>query len=261
MNVTASDIIVEIEDLNYHLGDLVILEHVDLHVARNSFLGIIGPNGAGKTTLLKIILGLVNHYTGTVRVFGRDPRRLGDMRQKIGYLPQQAGFDRTFPANALEVVLMGRYGVIGLGRRPHAEDRRRAMAALERVGVGDIAKRQIGKLSGGQQQRVFIARALVNEPDLLIMDEPTVGIDTKTQAAFTELVMELKEQLELTVIMVSHDTGMVSTSVDTLACVNRHLHFHGAPGELSQEELEHLYECPVEALFHGDVPHRVVEKH
>ncbi|MHB8779996.1 MAG: metal ABC transporter ATP-binding protein [Candidatus Geothermincolia bacterium] len=247
--------VVEISGLSYHVGDLVILEDVNLNVARNSFLGIIGPNGAGKTTLLKIILGLTNHYQGTVRVFGRDPRRLGDQRYRIGYLPQLRAFERDFPVNALEVVLMGRYGMIGMGRHPRAEDRRQAMEALERVEMADLAKRQISRLSGGQQQRVFIARALVNGPDLLIMDEPTVGIDTRSREAFSQLVLDLKKTLNLTVVLVSHDPDIVASSVDKLACVHRRLHYHDEPGKLSAQELEELYECPLEGLFHGERLH------
>jgi ABC-type Mn2+/Zn2+ transport system ATPase subunit len=221
MSDSTSDIVVDIQDLNYHVGDLVILEHVSLQVAKNSFLGVIGPNGAGKTTLLKIILGLLGHYTGTVRVFGRDPRKLGDMRQRIGYLPQQAGFERTFPANALEVVLMGRYGVIGLGRQPRAEDRRQAMAALERVGAADIAKRQIGRLSGGQQQRVFIARALVNEPDLLIMDEPTTALDVTIQAQILELLDRIQRETGVGMIFITHDLRVASQICDEIAVMQR----------------------------------------
>ncbi len=253
--------IIEIENLSYRIEDKYILEDINLKVSHGSLLGIIGPNGGGKTTLLKIILGLITHYEGKVSVFGQRPDQLGEDRHRIGYVPQHSHVDQGFPASALDVVMMGLYGKIGLGRFPRRKDYAKAREALALVEMEDMANKQVGRLSGGQQQRIFIARALVGEPDLLILDEPTLGVDARAMSSISDTLLRLKESMGLTMIIVTHDIGIISVSADSLACMNRKLYFHQRPEELDRKTLEEAYACEVEMLFHGELPHRVVEKH
>jgi zinc transport system ATP-binding protein len=245
---------VSIEDLSVHLDGRTVLEDVNIEVKEGDFLGLIGPNGGGKTTLLKAILGLVKPHHGRVLVYGMSPEAA---RKRVGYLPQKSLFDQKFPISALEVVMMGRYGKMGLFGRYNPEDRDAALAALSAVGMLEHADREIGSLSGGQQQRIFVARALVSEPDLLLLDEPANGIDSSRQREFYELLSELNEKM--TIIMVSHDISAVSTYVKKIACVNRRLFYHSSK-ELTAEDIEKAYECPVEMIAHG-VPHRVLREH
>nr|HPM26720.1 ABC transporter ATP-binding protein [Methanothrix sp.] len=162
--------ILSIKDLWVHQSGHVVLESINLELFAGDFLGIIGPNGGGKSTLLKAILGLINPDRGKIDVFGLPPAKA---RSRIGYVPQKTVFDRSFPVKAQEVVLMGRYSRVGLLHRYGKEDRHFAMEALKAVGMEDRAEREIGELSGGEQQRVFVARSLVSDPDLLLLDEPT----------------------------------------------------------------------------------------
>jgi zinc transport system ATP-binding protein len=245
---------VSIENLWVQLDGRTVLEDVNLEVKEGDFLGMIGPNGGGKTTLLKAILGLLKPQRGTVQVFGMSPEAA---RKRVGYLPQKSLFDQRFPVSALEVVMMGRYGRKGLFGRYTPEDRSAARSILEAVGMEEHADREIGTLSGGQQQRIFVARALVSEPDLLLLDEPATGIDSSRQREFYELLRDLNEKM--TIIMVSHDISAVSTYVKKIACVNRKLYYHGSK-ELLAEEVEEAYQCPVEMIAHG-VPHRVLREH
>ncbi len=245
---------VSIEDLSVRLDGRTVLEEVFLKVEEGDFLGLIGPNGGGKTTLLKAILGLVRPYRGRVLVFGMSPEAA---RTRVGYLPQKSLFDQKFPISSVEVVMMGRYGRMGLFGRYSSEDRAAALAALAAVGMEEHADREIGALSGGQQQRIFVARALVSEPDLLLLDEPATGIDSSRQREFYELLRDLNEKM--TIIMVSHDISAVSTYVKKIACVNKKLYYHSSK-ELFAEEIEEAYQCPVEMIAHG-VPHRVLREH
>jgi len=245
---------VSIENLWVRLDGRTVLEDVNLEVKEGDFLGLIGPNGGGKTTLLKAILGLVKPSSGRVLVFGMSPEAA---RRRVGYLPQKSLFDQRFPVSALEVVMMGRYGRKGLFGRYAPEDREAARLALEAVGMEEESDREIGALSGGQQQRIFVARALVSEPDLLLLDEPATGIDSSHQKEFYELLRDLNEKM--TIIMVSHDISAVSTYVKKVACVSRKLYYHSSK-ELFSEEIEEAYHCPVEMVAHG-VPHRVLREH
>jgi len=246
--------VVSIENLWVRLDDRTVLEDVNIEVKGGDFLGLIGPNGGGKTTLLRAILGLIKPSRGRVLVLGTRPEAA---RKRIGYLPQKSLFDQKFPISALEVVMMGRYGKMGLFGRYSSEDRDAALAALSAVRMQEHADREIGSLSGGQQQRIFVARALVSDPDLLLLDEPANGIDSSRQREFYELLSELNEKM--TIIMVSHDISAVSTYVKKIACVNRRLFYHSSK-ELTAEDIEKAYECPVEMIAHG-VPHRVLREH
>ncbi|MEA2046746.1 MAG: ABC transporter ATP-binding protein [Euryarchaeota archaeon] len=246
--------VVTVKNLWVGLGEQAILEDVNLKVQKRDFLGIIGPNGGGKTTLLKVILGLIKPDRGSVRVLGTTPE---NARKRIGYLPQRSLFDQSFPTTALQVVLMGRYGRIGLFRRYSSGDRQAALEALEKVKMASYAQRAIGAFSGGEQQRIFVARALVSEPELLLLDEPAAGIDAAQQKEFYELLGELNEKI--TIVMVSHDISAVSRYVDKIACVNQKLYYHDSK-ELIAEDIEEAYRCPVDMIAHG-VPHRVLREH
>jgi zinc transport system ATP-binding protein len=250
---------VELAGVYASYRDRLVLEDVSLAIPRGNFLAIIGPNGSGKTTLLKVILGLIRPDAGEVRVFGRAPWRLEGERARIGYCPQGQSVDVNFPVRAGEVVLMGRYGRIGLLRRPAAEDRAAARRTMERVGVADLAERPIARLSSGQRQRVFLARALVAEPELLLLDEPTTGVDVASSESLYELLRGLHRQ-GITIVVVSHDIGVVASYVDTVACVNRRLVAHGRPSEVfASDALEKMYGCDAILFHHGRVPHIVVE--
>jgi zinc transport system ATP-binding protein len=250
----AGEELVRLKNVWVHYDSVAILEAVDLSVKQDDFLGIIGPNGGGKTTLLKVILGLVKPSRGAVTVLGSTPER---NRKFIGYIAQSSLFDHDFPISVLEVVLMGRYGKVGLIKRFSNEDKMLALKALETVEMLDYKDRQIGRLSGGEQQRVFIARALVAEPKMLLLDEPTTGVDTPMQTEFYELLAKLKRTMAI--VLVSHDISAVSVYVDSIACLNHQLYYHGSK-EIGPEILEATYKCPVQMIAHG-VPHRVLKEH
>ncbi|MGQ9920713.1 MAG: metal ABC transporter ATP-binding protein [Desulfobacca sp.] len=238
----------------------VVLEDITLEIAAGSYVGILGPNGAGKSTLLKVILGLIQPDVGEVLVFGQKPRNLRGRGEIIGYLPQRPLANPNFPVSVLDVVLMGRYGLLGIGRRPSRQDREIALGFLAQVGMAGHAHSIIGSLSGGEQQRVFIARALSVEPRLLIMDEPTISLDACAQDELYELIHQLQEQMDLTVIMVSHDIGAISENVGDVICLNRRVYVHQPP-PIGRLGLEKTFGCSVEYLFHGEIPHRVVRIH
>jgi zinc transport system ATP-binding protein len=254
--------VVKLEDIWVYYQGKPAVEGVSLDIEEGEFLGLIGPNGGGKTTLLKVILGLVKPNKGEVKLFGTSPQNLGRFRHLIGYIPQRSLINWEFPASVFDVVMMGRYGRIGLFKRPTSSDKEAVLHCLERVGMGDFINRQIGQLSGGEQQRVFIARALASEPKLLLLDEPVVGVDTTTQFNFYQSLKSLKEKLGLTIILVSHDIGVISSYVEKIACLNHTLYLHAIPSEvLVTGVLERVYGCEVELLTHGRIPHRVVEEH
>lgn len=248
---------IQIRDLWVTFNHQPVLEDVTLDIEANTCVGVLGPNGAGKSTLLKVILGLISPTRGEVLVFGEDPRQGRRQGNLIGYLPQRPLTNPHFPVSALDVVLMGRYGRIGLGRRLKREDREAALAHLAHLGIPHLAHRPISDLSGGEQQRVFIARALAVDPRLLVLDEPTISLDACSQDEVYDLVKRLKDELQLTVIMVSHDIGAVASHVDDIVCLNRRVHVHSPP-PIGRIALENTFGCAVEYLFHGEIPHRVV---
>ena len=247
--------VVKLEDVWVRFNGMPILEKISLSVDQADFLGIIGPNGGGKTTLLKVILGLVTPSHGSVLVLGKPPER---SRINVGYVPQHNLFDRDFPISVWEVVLMGRYGRTGLVKRYSQADRELVQTALQTVGMLDYKDRQIGKLSGGEQQRVFIARALVSDPKLLLLDEPTASVDSAMQTEFYALLERLKQRMAI--VLVSHDISAVSIYVDKIACLNHQLFYHGS-AEIEPEILEATYKCPVQMIAHGVIPHRVLKEH
>ncbi|MFQ6111992.1 MAG: metal ABC transporter ATP-binding protein [Nitrospinota bacterium] len=241
--------VVGIEDLWFYRGDKLILEAISLSINEGIFIGLIGPNGGGKTTLLRLILGLHWHQRGEIHVFGTSPSRLGKRRSLIGYLPQQHNIETNFPATVLDVVLMGAYSTLGPMKPINKELKERGRELLELVGLGELWRRPIGKLSGGQQQRALIARALIARPRLLLLDEPIAGVDTAGQRQFIELILRLKEGFGLTVLMVSHDVGLLAFFADTIACLNIHLHWHDRSELLNEEVLKEVYACELDAFI------------
>lgn len=242
------------EDVWVHFDGVPALEEVDLSIQQYDFLGIIGPNGGGKTTLLKVILGLLKPSRGKVTVFGHTPEK---GREFVGYVPQYSLFDRDFPVSVWDVVLMGRLKHKNPFRGYSEADKKLAHDSLETIEMLDFKDAQIGKLSGGQQQRVFIARALVTEPKLLLLDEPMASVDSPMQTELYELFEKLRQRMAI--VLVSHDISAVSIYVDKVACLNRGLFYHNTK-ELTAEDLEATYQCPVEIIAHG-VPHRVLKEH
>ncbi|MFP3872704.1 MAG: metal ABC transporter ATP-binding protein [Candidatus Aenigmatarchaeota archaeon] len=248
------EIAVELKDVSISLGGTEVLEDVDLRLKKGDFLGIIGPNGGGKTTLLKIISGLLQPDEGKVRIFGRAPSK---KKGAVGYVPQHTDFDAQFPIDVWNVVLMGRVGELGWKPFFSKKDKVMAEEALKSVDMYEYKDRQFSKLSGGQQQRVLIARALVTEPNILLLDEPTASIDEKIKSNIYDLLNDLNEEKDLTIILVSHDIGVVSSHIEKIACLNKYLIYHGND-ELTSSMLEAAYECPVDIVAHGH-PHRVFE--
>jgi zinc transport system ATP-binding protein len=211
------------------------LEDVSLAIGRQDFLGVIGPNGGGKTTLLKLLLGLLEPRKGTVRVFGQPPARVSE---RVGYVPQHASIDPSVPATALDVVLMGRLRLSSWGPafgRAHTDA---ALEALRLTGTRDLAQRPIAELSGGQRQRVLIARALAAEAELLLLDEPTQGVDLHREREVLDLLERLNERMPI--VMVSHDVHLVGAHLKSAVCVNRTLERYPA-GEVSPEIIERMY--------------------
>jgi len=241
---------VEIEKVSFRYGEVSVLEDIDLTVEPGDFLGIIGPNGSGKTTLLRIMLGLLAPTGGQVRLFGHPPASLKQWG-RLGYVPQKATFDPSLPVTVGEVVASGLVATMGLLRRVRAAERRRVGDVLAQVGMTAYAAARVGALSVGQQQRVLIARALVSDPELLILDEPTGGVDPEAQTNFYALLHHLNREREVTLILVSHDIGVVAKEVTRLACLNRRLIFHGRPGDfLSDAALAALYGPAVRVVSH-----------
>lgn len=211
--------VVNIENVSYRFNSTLVLENISFTVDKGDFVGIIGPNGAGKTTLFRSMLGLLEDYQGRITFFGEDIRKNRNILQKIGYIPQKNSTDQGFPATVEEIVSLGI-----TSRRP---SKNKINHAIETVGLFDQKTKRIGELSGGQQQRVLIAKALANEPELLILDEPVTGIDLKTQNKFYVLLKKLNEENKITIIWASHDLDAVKKLANKIACVNRRLFFHG----------------------------------
>ncbi|MCU0832941.1 MAG: ATP-binding cassette domain-containing protein [Chromatiaceae bacterium] len=237
--------VIELAGVSFSYGAGLVVEGVDLRVADGEFLGLVGPNAGGKSTLLKLILGLLEPQTGSVRVLGRLPR---ETRRSLGYVPQYPGFARDFPITAEQVVLMGRLGLgsaIGPYRRRDREAARRALAEVE---AGDLGGRQIGTLSGGQLQRVLLARALVGEPRILLLDEPTANIDQRMEGEIFDLLRTLNERL--TIVVVSHDVAFISAYVTRVACINRTLVCHRTDA-IDGAVIQALYGEPVRMVSHA----------
>jgi zinc transport system ATP-binding protein len=232
---------IELEHIYYQYDSKnAVLEDIHLSIEQGEFLGIVGPNGSGKSTLIKIMLGLLQPQQGEVKLFGESIQTFSDW-SRVGYVSQKANsFNTGFPATVFEVVSTGLFGKMGLFRWIGRKEKSQIMRAIELVGLKEFAYRNIGKLSGGQQQRTFIARALVSNPELLILDEPTVGVDSESVERFFELLEHLNKHVGISMVLVTHDIGVISSEVSQVACLNKRLFFHGDPHEFTKNQEEIL---------------------
>jgi zinc transport system ATP-binding protein len=255
--MTEEVIPIKTEGLAAGYGGKPVITDVNLKVGSNDFVGIIGPNGGGKTTLLKSALGLLKPIEGSVKVFGRPPEKT---RDRIGYVPQYATFDEEYPITVEEVVRMGRRSEKNFFERYSSEDELRTAEALEDVEMLNYEDDPISALSGGQKQRVFIARALVSDPDILLLDEPTASVDRKLEKGIYSLLKELNDRMAI--VVVTHDIGVMSSYVTKVACLSGELYTDNEP-YLEKDMLEEAYQCPVELITHAgeEIPHRVLGEH
>jgi len=243
--------IAELRDVSLRLDGTQVLEGITLDIPEGDFAALIGPNGAGKSTLIRVLLGMLRPQAGTVRLFGE---ALGSFRDwmRISYIPQHAAdIDPRFPTSVWEVVSLGRVTRRGPLRFLSRDDRAAIARALETVGMVGKRRRRIGELSGGERQRIMIARALASDPDFLILDEPTAGVDPGTQAQFYDLLRSLNATRGLTILLATHDLGAVMNVAKTVACINRRLVCHVPAAEgLTAERLIETYGSPLGAMTH-----------
>ncbi|MBP3951269.1 metal ABC transporter ATP-binding protein [Bacillus suaedae] len=244
--------VISIDGVTFQYGQRDVLEQITLKVNKGSFLGLVGPNGSGKSTLIKLMLGLLPLQQGEIRLFGTNISKFRKW-DKIGFVSQKANsFNSGFPATVFEVVSMGLYGKVGLFRFLNKKHKQKVREAVDLVGMGEFLYQNIGELSGGQQQRVFIARALVSDPELLILDEPTVGVDANSVKQFYDLLDRLNRERGITLIMVTHDIGAMTDHVTDVACLNKFLHFHGNTAQFeSSQDLSTFYGHDVHLLTHN----------
>lgn len=239
-----SDSIITLENVSFAYGKLPVLENVSLNIERGEFLGVVGPNGGGKSTLLKIILGLLKPRHGRVTVLGKSPDK---GRKSIGYVPQYASLKREFPITVQETVLLGLLGTTRPWFGYTAKEISAAQTAMQEAQILDLATRQLGTLSGGQFQRVIIARSLIANPDIIILDEPTANVDVRMEENIFDLLKRLNKRA--TIIVVSHDVGFISEYVNRVACINKSLACHETSA-ITGEMIEQIYGEPVHMIQH-----------
>ncbi|WP_031479894.1 metal ABC transporter ATP-binding protein [Maridesulfovibrio frigidus] len=260
----SSEKAISFSGVSFGYGPHTVIDDVSFDILKGDYLAVLGPNGGGKTTLLKLLLGLLIPQQGSVEILGLPPGKHGG---QIGYMPQYTSVSESFPITVRDAVLMGKVspglsGVFGIkfGHNSSAAVEK----ALTRVGMLKYIDRRVSDLSGGQKQRVFIARAIVDEPEILLLDEPTASIDQAGKSSLYCLLQELNQ--EMTVVMVSHDISVLGQGVKSVACVNRKVHLHDRP-VITREFLDEAYgenergSCPIELITHGELPHRVLEHH
>jgi len=242
--------LVEIKNLSVSYDAEVVLREVNLEIHEKDFLGMIGPNGGGKTTLIKTLLGLVKPLEG--KIIFHIPA------SKIGYLPQINQIDKRFPIRVLDVVRSGKADSQHFSFLKSAQaEINRAEALLQEMGIIHLRNKAIGELSGGQMQRVFLCRSLMNDPELLILDEPDSFVDNHFENELYGKLRDLNERMAI--VLVSHDVGTITYYVKTIACVNTHLHYH-PDNKITSEQLA-SYNCPLQIITHGDIPHTVLKLH
>lgn len=242
--------IIEIKDLTFGYEDTPVLKDVSLDIGMYDFLLVIGPNGGGKTTLLKIILGIIKPWQGAVNFYR-------DLNGRIGYVPQFLNFNKDFPSSVYETVLMGCLNAKNYLKKYTHDDKEKTDATLDKLALYSKRRERVNSLSGGQLQKVLIARALVSDPLVLLLDEPTASIDVTSQTTLLDLFDELTKKMSI--VVVTHDPTAYSISYRHIACLNRRLYHHGR-GEMDGKIIEQLYGCPVELLGHG-IPHTILKKH
>ena len=242
----------EMYSLSASYGANLVLQDVNFKVNENDFIGVIGPNGGGKTTLLRVILGLVKPITGRM-VFNNELLN----GNSIGYLPQMSTGDINYPVTVTDIILSGLMIRKGIISRMSASDKKKAENVIDELGLSGMSESTLNELSGGQMQRVFLARAIIGNPRLLLLDEPGNFVDTTFENDFYEKLKDLNKRMAI--LMVSHDVGTISSHIKSFACVNRSLHYHPSP-EITNEDLL-AYGCPIQLVTHGNVPHTVLKYH
>ncbi|MBN9386565.1 MAG: metal ABC transporter ATP-binding protein [Chloroflexi bacterium] len=241
--------LLKIENLSVAYGPVIALRNVNLELTANNLVGVIGPNGAGKSSLLKGILGMVPQ-SGKVSISGKS---LDQARQRISYVPQRSEVHWDFPITVEEVVMMGRYRQIGWIKFPSKTDRRIVADTIEQVGMYDLRKRQIGQLSGGQQQRVFVARALAQQGDIILLDEPLSGVDTTSQEVIMQLLEKLRDEGKL-IVMATHDLNTAARECSCCCCINHRLVAVGAPQQIFKPQvLAETYGGSVLTVNNGEI--------
>ena len=248
-----SDPLISVENVSFSFNGLEVIQSVSFAISAGDFVALIGPNGSGKTTLIRIILGILKPSTGRVVLMGEELSQFTQW-QRIGYVPQKATHrDPYFPASVREVVAMGLLSKKRFPRILTRQDETAIDRALDHVDMKALKNRRIGELSGGQQQRVFIARAIVNGPDVLFLDEPTAGVDADTQARFYEMLADLNRKEGLTIVLITHDFGIITKHVNKVACLNQRMFFHGTHDEFCSSSV-------VQELLHGE-HHLICHRH
>jgi len=247
--------IIEFDHVDFTYGDQLVLQHVTLRVDPGSVLGLIGPNGGGKTTMMRLMLGQHRPTAGKVSIAGMSPRQAVRSGDVIGYLPQRAHFAHNFPLDVRQAVRLGLVGKTGMFHAYAKDDLEFVETLIDRIGLTTFAHRPVGALSGGQSQRVFIARALASRPKILLLDEPTTGIDRSGQQRFIESVLRLKEELGFTLVFCSHDLRAVSSISDRVACLNVTLHYHDVPHRMPEKLAYEMFACDLEAMGVKAPPH------
>lgn len=250
--------IIEIKNLSAGYDGRTVLHDVNLSIYERDFLGIIGPNGGGKTTLIKCILGLLKPTGGEIIFHTPEKVSTKTASTLLGYLPQYNSIDRKFPISVEEVILSGLSIQKSLTSRFTPEQKEKGKQIISRMGLEGLEHRSIGQLSGGQLQRALLGRAIISDPAVLILDEPSTYIDKRFEARLYELLAEINK--ECAIILVSHDIGTVLQQVKSIACVNETLDYHPDTG-VTTEWLERNFNCPIELLGHGTLPHRILGEH
>ena len=245
--------LVSLHDVTVAYDGCIVLDRVNLEIGDSDFIGVIGPNGGGKTTLVKTIVGVLP-YSGSIDF---TPALFRGSQRLIGYMPQQTKFDRAFPISVREVVMSGLQSGHGFWSRYTSNDRKKVSALLEMAGINDIADNQISEISGGQLQRAMLCRAIITEPKLLILDEPTNFVDNRFENELYTMLKQLNERMAI--VMVSHDIGTITSVVKEIVCVNRTVHRHHS-NIITEEQLQN-YNCPIQIISHGNIPHTVLEHH
>ncbi|GGB36286.1 ATP-binding cassette domain-containing protein [Virgibacillus dakarensis] len=248
--------VITMKNIHYRYDKKEVLDHINFTLLPGAFMGLVGPNGGGKTTFIKLILGILKPDSGTIELFDQPTEKFHDW-ERIGFVSQKANaFNKGFPATVYEVVSMGLTAKIGYLKFFKKHHKEKILQAIDQVGMTDYTHQNVGNLSGGQQQRVFIARALVNEPELLILDEPTVGVDAENVKRFYEILYQLNRDKGITLLLVTHDTGIMTEYATDIVCLNKTMHFHGSPAKyasLTEQDFSQFYGHPVNIVTHNHI--------
>lgn len=251
--------LITLDDVSFGYSGRSVLSGITIAIERGDFVGIIGPNGSGKSTLLKGLLGIVKPLSGSFTILGESGHNIIKVRSSLGYVPQRNNVDTKFPATVNDVVLMGTYGKLGLARRPGRLERQKVKEALERVGLSEYGTRHISQLSGGQLQRVLIARALVSDPAILLLDEPTSAVDVTAEQSILSFLESINKEIGITIVMVTHNVNEIVHMANKIAVLNGRLEAFGHPSEvLNAEMVARVFGGYIQACAHGSSPVLIV---